>query len=167
VCGAGGPCRVFLSSTLHTGVLGGLNSADAICQGLAVTAGVPGTYKAWLSDATSSPSARFAPSTGPYQLVDGTTIAANWTDLTDGTLLAPITVTETGGGPGSTPFAWTGTQTTGNARADGQHCQNWSVGAGAFGALGHSAMVDSKWTDFASGAACNTNVLHLYCVQQR
>src|SRR5215212_6677746 len=49
-CGAGGPCSVFLSSITYDGNLGGLSGADAKCQGLAAVAGLPGIYKAWLSD---------------------------------------------------------------------------------------------------------------------
>src|SRR5829696_1025127 len=113
-CGAGGACRVFLSSIRYAGNLGGLSGADAKCQGLADAAGLPGSYQAWLSDSTSSPSSRFVPSTGPYQLINGTTIAANFTDLVDGTLLAPIDVTETGGGVGSSEVTWTHTLSTGN-----------------------------------------------------
>ena len=92
-----GPCRVFVSSTTHSGNLGGLSGADTTCQNLANAAGLPGTYRAWLSDNTQSPSTRFATSTGAYALVNGVTIAASWTDLTDGTLASPITVTELGG----------------------------------------------------------------------
>jgi len=143
-CGAGGPCRVFLSSIRYDGNLGGLNGADAKCQDLANAAGLPGSYKAWLSDSTSSPSSRFVPSTGPYQLVTGTTIAANFTDLTDGPLLAPITVTETGGGFGSSERVWTHSLSNGNAGADpGAHCANWSTnGPGAEGNDGSATNID-------------------------
>ena len=83
-CGEGGPCRVFVTSTEYGGIIGGLTGADTICQQLAEASNLSGTYKAWLSDSTDSPSTRFVRSTGPYQLVDGTRIAANWTSLTDG-----------------------------------------------------------------------------------
>jgi hypothetical protein len=166
-CGAGGPCRVFLSSTRYDGNLGGLSGADAKCQGLAEEANLPGTYKAWLSDSTSSPSSRFLPSTGPYRLINGTTIAANFTDLTDGTLLAPIDVTETGGGVGSSIGVWTHTLSNGNARGDAEgHCANWSSSApGAVGNYGHATRLSLEWTD-VSEAGCS-NFFHLYCVQQR
>jgi hypothetical protein len=166
-CGAGGPCRVFLSSTLHDGNLGGLSGADAKCQGLATSAGLPGTYKAWLSDSTSSPSSRFVPSTGPYRLVNGTTIAANWTDLTDGTLLAPISVTETGGGIGPTRVPWTHTKIDGSPGGlHNVHCSNWSTNAAAVqGDVGRAVNSDSLWTDY-SVFFCDT-FRHLYCFQQR
>ncbi|MCA9638983.1 MAG: DUF4215 domain-containing protein, partial [Myxococcales bacterium] len=81
--------RVFVTSTLYQGNLGGLAGADAKCQARAQAAGLPGTFLAWLSDNTNNPNTRFTKSMGPYVLVNGTKIANNYTDLTDGTLLAP------------------------------------------------------------------------------
>jgi hypothetical protein len=166
-CGAGGPCRVFLSSTRYDGNLGGLSGADAKCQGLAEEANLPGTYKAWLSDSTSSPSSRFLPSTGPYRLINGTTIAANFTDLTDETLLAPIDVTETRGGVGSSIGVWTHTLPSGNGGGDADaHCANWSSSAPvAAGNYGHATNPRLEWT-YVSEASCS-NFFHLYCFQQR
>ena len=98
------PCRVFVTSTTHDGNLGGLAGADAICQARAAAAGLPGTYLAWLSDGSASPATRFlTQSAGPYRLVNGTTIADDWADLTSGDLDAPINITETGDPPGGEP----------------------------------------------------------------
>jgi hypothetical protein len=167
-CGAGGPCRVFLSSTRHSGNLGGLGGADAICQGLATTAGLPGTYKAWLSDSTSAAGSRFVPSPGPYQLVNGTTVAATWADLTDGTLLAPINVTETGGDPGGNVVAWTGTLPNGNGPLEStEHCANWSTNAAGNtnrGRVGFSVRSNTEWT--SNGYSGCDETVHLYCFQQ-
>ena len=166
-CGAGGPCRVFLSSTLHAGNLGGLSGADAICQGLAKEANLPGTYRAWLSDSTSSPDSRFVPSSGPYQLVTGTTIAANFTDLTDGSLAARIDVTETGGGVGGESGTWTHTKIDGAPGGFGNvNCGNWTLNAatGGAGNIGFATSNDSAWTA-AGSSFCNVPS-HLYCFQQ-
>jgi hypothetical protein len=168
-CGAGGPCRVFLSSILHDGNLGGLSGADAKCQELAAAAGLPGTYKAWLSDSTGSPSTRFVRSTGPYRLVTGTTVAANFSDLTDGTLLAAIDVTEKGGGFGADAGAWTHTKidgTPGGGGVSNLHCKSWSTNSDAFfGVVGLATSSDGSWTD-ATTNFCDTPQ-HLYCFQQR
>src|SRR5690242_2782849 len=75
---------VFVTSTLQTGNLGGLTGADMICQARAAAGGLRGIFKAWLSDTTASPSTRFTRSKKPYVLLDGTVIANNWADLTDG-----------------------------------------------------------------------------------
>ena len=166
MCGSGGPCLVFLSSTLHTGALGGLTGADAICQGLAAGAGLPGSYKAWLSDDTSSPDSRFVRSSGPYQLVDGTTIAGNWNDLRDGKLLAPIDVTETGGGAGGSTVVWTNTKIDGTPSSGTAPCQNWTASAaGSFAGVGFTFHYDFDWTSF--GPESCASLFHLYCFQQR
>jgi hypothetical protein len=171
-CGEGGPCLVFLSSTLHDGNLGGLSGADTTCQGLADAAGLPGTYKAWLSDGINSisqgprsPSSRFVRSSGPYQLVNGTTIAANWADLTDGALLAAIGVTEVGGDLGSTENTWTQTNRNGRSVFPDESCKNFtSAATNTLGFVGSAAQVGQRWTehDFTS---CNESA-HLYCFQQ-
>ncbi len=51
--------------------MGGLVGADAACQQRAAVAGLTGTYKAWLADATSSPATRLTHHLGPYQLTTG------------------------------------------------------------------------------------------------
>jgi hypothetical protein len=163
-CGTGGQCRVFLSSVLYPGDLGGLTGADAKCQGLAGAAGLPGTYKAWLSDSTSSVISRFVPSSGPYQLVNGITIAANWADLKDGLLAAPINVTETGGGPGGSTTAWTHTAFDGSPALGDAHCQDWGSTVAPSGTAGNVTATDPTWALFNS-TTCNTP-LHLYCFQQ-
>ena len=105
-CGSDGPCgacRVFVTGLSSNGELGGLAEADGICQWRATAAGLPGSYKAWLSDGSASPSTRFrctAPSCSAqgYRLVDAarTLVATNWTDLTDNDLLHGINATELG-----------------------------------------------------------------------
>ena len=88
---------VFVSSVTHDANFGGLAGADAFCQGLADAAALPGTYMAWLSDDSGSPSSRFAQSSEAYVLVDGTVVAHDWADLTDGDLQHPINVSELNG----------------------------------------------------------------------
>ncbi|HEU5432578.1 MAG TPA: hypothetical protein VFU81_12995 [Thermomicrobiales bacterium] len=162
-CGAGGPCRVFVTSTAYGGNLGGLAGADAICRQLAEAANLPGTYKAWLSDGAASPSTRFVQSTGPYQLVNGTKIAANWTSLTDGALRAPINLTERGAAVADSLLVWTHTQVDGAAGTTADHCGNWG-GAAGDGGRGTATYADANWTQSGS-AACNTGQ-RLYCFQQ-
>lgn len=89
------PKRVFVSSTITQGAFGGLPGADARCQSAADAVSLGGVYKAWVSNATGSPSTRFTHSTLPYALLDGTQIAANWAALTSGSLSHAIDLTET------------------------------------------------------------------------
>jgi hypothetical protein len=72
---------VFATSQGFTGNLGGLAGADAICQAEANAAGLPGTYKAFLSDNNTSAADRLNQSSLPYELVNGTPIAADWADI--------------------------------------------------------------------------------------
>ena len=108
---------VFVTTATFDGNLGGLAGADEKCQAAADASSIvpSGTYRAWLSDSTGSPSTRFQRSTGPYVLPDGTIIAAHgYADLTNGTLNAPIDQTETGGPtspPGTT--VWSNTASAG------------------------------------------------------
>jgi hypothetical protein len=144
-----------------------LDGADALCQATADAAWpwVPtGTYRAWLSDATGSPDSRFMKSPGPYVLVDGTQIASNWADLTDGTLAAPINRTETGGQ--SDADVWTNTTTLGLAEfADGSSsCRRWDQGGANNASFGFSTRTDASWTDAATQSCLNANAL--YCFQQ-
>lgn len=166
-CGTGAPCLVFLTTSVQNGNLGGLAGADAICQQRAQAANLPGTYKAWLSDAAQSPATRFVQSTGPYLRVDGVTVAANWADLTDGTLQAAITVAETGAVFDALDLrSWTHTLANGTAGGVlNANCSNWtSADNGVNGDEGQVAATSDNWTDFASGT-CNNN-FHLYCFQQ-
>ena len=56
---------VFLLEDGVRGDIGGVAAADQTCNDAAEAAGLPGTYKAWLSDSTSSPSTRFVRSDLP------------------------------------------------------------------------------------------------------
>jgi hypothetical protein len=58
------PNRVFLSSIEHDGNLGGVAGGDALCQGLAMSAGLSGTYHILLSTSTTSWTTRIAGARG-------------------------------------------------------------------------------------------------------
>lgn len=164
--------KVFVSSALYTGDLGGLDGADAKCQALASAANLGGTYRAWLSDTTGSPSTRFTQSTVPYVLVDGTKIADNWADLTDGNLAATISKTETGGAapqgsvgcPPGNPTVWSATTASGTLASAGLTCSNWSsTNGGSY--WGRTTATDSSFTAWCSGGICSWTA-PIYCFQQ-
>jgi hypothetical protein len=184
---------VFVSSAKFTGNLGGVAGADAKCQQLAEAAGLPGTYKAWLSDGTSSPSTTFTRWNGPYLLVDGTEVASNWEGLTEQFHLAPISITETGQDVGES-FVWTNTSASGRpgpcpcpailrhkgeqgserrpAVRDGS-CQNWTSSNGVQhdGLHGSSISQTTSWTfdimsETHSQIADCDELLRVYCFQQ-
>lgn len=168
-----GICRVFVSSTTHNGNFGGLGGADAFCQARANAAGLPGSYKAWLSDATGSPSTRFVRAPGPYQLIDGTPIANNWADLISGALDHAINIDENGDPlpePDALNDVWTATTTRGDRYLIGNFvvdCENWSIADfDHFGALGTSSLADENWSVAGIAITCATRGNRLYCFQQ-
>lgn len=169
-CGSGGPCTVFVTSTKVSGNLGGVTGADATCQAAAVSAGLSGTYRAWLSDPVNSPTTRFIRSTGPYRLVNGTVIADSWSDLTDGTpLRAAINVTETGGAHSGDNAGWSNTGADGNPLPPGAtgegNCVNWTSASNAIqGGMG-STSIPALWPNLGVTFAC-VNLLSLFCFQQ-
>ncbi|MGH6691927.1 MAG: choice-of-anchor Q domain-containing protein [Gammaproteobacteria bacterium] len=175
VCGGAESCTVFVTSTTHTGNLGGLAGGDAICQARAespVSMAAPGTYKAWLSTSAASAASRLTHATVPYKLVDGTTIADDWDDLTDGTLDAPINVTEAGAAVPAGARTWTGTNAAGDF--NGPDCVAWSDEtppnpppdpSETAGTAGSTAALNSQWTFDVIFLGCNP-LPHLYCLQQ-
>ncbi len=167
-CGAGGACTIFATSTLHTGNLGGVAGADAICQQRAEAAGLPGTYLAWIADDATSPADRLHHSTGEYLRTDGLRIAANWSALVNGTLTVPIDRTEAGAFVDDDREAWTNVAANGTAAQSDPSliCGNWTSGSGSqSGRIGETDRVDDNWTHSHSDP-CNSQ-WRLYCVQQR
>jgi hypothetical protein len=171
--------RVFLSGTIVDGSLyalgceiscspacagGGLAAADALCDclaGLNFESPLPGTYKAWLSDGTTSAASRLSHASVPYLRVDDVKVADDWTDLTDGTLDAPINVTSTGVPVAGSEHVWTGSNPSGALL--GNTCVNWS-GTAVWGHYGLSDSTTATWTDSFIETCGATN--QLYCVQQ-
>jgi hypothetical protein len=155
--------RVFVSSaTLASGDFGGNAGGDALCQSLADARGLGGAWKAWLSDASQTPDNRFAQAAVPYRLMDGSIVAADWVELTSGTLRHPVNLDENGAAV--LGQVWTGTVR--NGRAEGDHCTAWSTSAAAtLGEAGLSTEVNYRWTA-ASLPPCNSAALHLYCFEQ-
>ncbi|MCA9651783.1 MAG: DUF1554 domain-containing protein [Myxococcales bacterium] len=162
---------IFVSSQLYTGNLGGLAGADAECQTLATNAGLPGVYMAWLSTAAASPASRMTQSATPYRRPDGIQVAPNWAGLTDGTLDAPINVTETLGSPpmgntscggGGFLTVWTAVQPDGTS--SGSACTDWSSDVGG-GQWGRADQTNTFWTSWCSGGQCSW-LSPIYCVQQ-
>ncbi|MCY1059607.1 DUF4215 domain-containing protein [Nannocystis sp. SCPEA4] len=157
------PTRVFVTSSTYTGNLGGVAGAMAKCQQRADAAGLGGTWDAWISVPGNVAGGRF-PSNGHYARLDGVEIAQGWLDLRDGTLDAPINVTEWGVPLGQLDV-WTGTAINGTALAD--NCNGWTDGSGSMiGHEGRTSATDDKWTN--SGAAqaspCST-MQRLYCIE--
>lgn len=169
-----GAKRVFVTSKVYTGNLGGLAGADAKCQGLADAAKLGGTYKAWLADSKQRVSTRFSAAglTGPWTLVDGTPVAADFAQLTKGTLFHALDLTELRGAPPATT-AKCSTRTT-SAWSEGSQepplsqCLDWA-GLPATGQSEYGIPTVTKgWqadTCGAFGAQC-LKTAALFCFEQ-
>ena len=117
---------VFVTSAIFEGNLDGVAGADAKCQTAAEAANLRGIYKAWISDLAVSPSDTFTRHKGAYALVNGTVVAKNYDDLTDGTLLASININEHGTKPAGTQQAWTATLYDGSPQPLIEDCLSWT-----------------------------------------
>ena len=164
---------VFVTSQKYNGNLGGINGADMKCQGLANVSGLDGTFKAWISNGNISPSNYQFGVTIPYQLVDGTTIANSWADLTDGFLQHPIDRNEenqfvdsslNGFGNGR---VWTNTNSIGKAiNINNGDCAGWTSSKSEDSSvIGRLDLVNEEnfWTDVGTISCDREN--RLYCFQ--
>jgi len=153
--------RIFVTSTTYQGNLGGLSGADNKCQQIAESASLGGIWKAWLSTPGTSALSRIVHGNDYYKLVNGTVIANNWNDLTDGSLLAPINVTESGVNLDTT--VWTNTLPDGYQEPFS--CGDWtSVSSGINGVIGKSSETSAYWSDFDRAYCSSSN--SLYCFEQ-
>jgi len=149
----------------------GLDAGDKICQKLADNAILAGTYRAWLSDSTGSPSTRFVQATVPYVRTDGVVVADDYAALigcTAGCLKAAISILETGVAAIETRDAWTATTTGGTLLPSPfhfEHCSDWSTSSTAWnGGVGDEFKNSTDWTREVFHA-CNMTS-RLYCFEQ-
>jgi hypothetical protein len=173
--------RVFVTSQLYQGNLGGLAGADAKCQGLADGAGLGGTYKAWLSDSTVSAADRLTHVGAPYVLADGLTVVANdWTNLVSANegyfLQHAIDRTETmaftpiGSACATLAPVWTSTQPDGTLEEADHTCEDWTSsevrdGFTCGNALGGPGAYGSWSSICGAGWGCHFTAA-LYCFEQ-
>jgi hypothetical protein len=161
---------VFVTKASFPSDMGGLAGADAKCQAEAddPESIVPsGTYMAWLSDGINSPDTRFTKSSHPYVLPDGTKIAEDYSDLTDGTIQHPLNIDATGAPIGFKEY-WTGTYYDGTTLRANETCYAWGADlpGRAWGMMGRSIEKTRSWTSFISPRCRNTPTHPLACFQQ-
>ena len=164
--GAGGvtgdPERlVFVTASTSDADLAGLLGADALCANEAADAGIEGDFKAWLSTVDTPVGRRLEQAEVPYVLVDGTRIANDWTDLTDGSLLAPINLDAAGQQRGGD--VWTGTLPSGESY-DVDDCDGYMSNGGGMGLCGTTQSTGAAWSA-SQTPSCGTP-LRLFCFQQ-
>lgn len=157
----------FVTSSSFFGNVGGLTGADDYCQAHADYVGLSGTYRAWIADATGSPSTRFTRSSVPYVMPAGMTalvLANDYADLTDGTLARNFSQNELGqtvtaGG------AFTNVYASGAHISSVQSCLGWtSSNVNDSAGNGTVASTTSTWTN-SGGVSCNAS-RRLFCFEQ-
>lgn len=178
----------FITSVTAGGNLGGLTGADATCQSEATSAGLPGTYRAWMSDSMDNAIDRLTHSVVPYVRTDGVQVAADWNALVtsgveiDISLYANNTRDVIGGaGAGQELYAAL-TGTDGSGYSSGYNCDDWTTESDTaqvtWGVVGFGAAEGaniSNWTSVGPNNFCihwdavngwtNASFRH-YCFQQ-
>ncbi len=153
-----GPCanRVFVTSTRYKGDLGGLLGADAKCQERANTAGLAGTYRAWLSSATEAAKDRFDGARG-WHRVDGKPVADTISDFIAHGPRYPLNVDEFG--DVKKFVVHTGTFPSGMATLS--NCSGYTSNTG-MSTIGIGATIHSRYTE-ALTLSCEGSA-SLYCL---
>lgn len=164
---------VFLTASIHAGNFGGTAAGNAICQTEAQNAGLPGTYKVWLSSSVpgDNPATTFTQSNLPYVLPDASLdqVAANWTAFASPAHSHDIDVLATGASsPPLNRLAYTGTLNSGTPSAN--NCANWTSASGSDNPSGDAGCTETgacSNTDWSDSASSTCNVSNpLYCVEQ-
>jgi hypothetical protein len=154
--------QVFVTSGTFDGNLGDLAGADADCTDAAsnATSSLPGSWTAWLS--SNGPNAAIDRiRDGEYQLLDGTVVANDKADLTDGSLGAAIGLDENLATVSTDVDVWTATNAAGINPGVGS-CLDWSTNVNAeLGQVGRANLTDAGWTDVGGGPCDFLN--RLYC----
>jgi hypothetical protein len=154
---------VFVTSTTYSGAVGSVTAADARCQESATSRGLAGTFRAWISDATTNAYDRTA-DVGPWYTTRDALAFASKADLrgapaTD--LLDELGQVPDGAGAAG---AWTGSDAQGVA--SGHDCDGWTNAGGDASATTGSALgYDVAWGGDDAPTACNGKA-PLLCFQQ-
>ncbi len=157
---------VFVTSEpFKQGKFNGITGADYECRHRATNMFLPNgeRYMAWVSTSKVQPADRLYHARGPYVLVNGLQVAANWDALTSGTLENPINVSEKS--ETVSAVVWTGTDITGLRLPNTQHCSDWTYNdSDQTGWLADSSATDAFWTRGVENP-CNAEAA-IYCFEQ-
>ncbi|MDQ3265142.1 MAG: hypothetical protein M3Y59_16040 [Myxococcota bacterium] len=145
------------STTVAPGAVGGLAGADAFCQSRAAAAGLPGTFRAWVSSDVGPVHAvdRLGTAEG-WRRPDGEVVTLSKSDLAGQRHLYPLTLDEFGQPLPTFSLVATGTDNEGKANS-GRNCGGFTTTAGD---------VFSKYSDMTWGAGTGSTCAqaqHLYC----
>ena len=161
-----GDHRIFVSSTMTTGDLGGFTGADRFCTSLARSAGLVRNYKAVLSGAGLSVRDRFSATGAVYiwgngQLNRVVSRANKLWEAANAPLESAIKFDESGNSI-SGAFLHTGTLGNGDPSTSGGYCVDWSSSAAVGNLVGFTGSVSENW--ISQGASTCNNSLRIYCM---
>lgn len=156
--GAGGPKRVFVTSVKYKA-----NGLATICQNVADSQSLGGTWKPWISG--TGPSGQTSAisriqSNGPWLLLTGEVVFRNRGQLSTQPETA-IRTTETKAPVALNEYVWTGTNLGGSA--SGRNCMNWASTAMTSDATIGNPNSIGGWTD--SDAKTCDGSHHVYCFE--
>jgi hypothetical protein len=177
------PLKAFITAAAHSGDLGGLAGADAICQTAAESAGLPGTYRAWLSTSTTdaychvqgysgTKSANCGQSSlptaaGPWIRTDGAPFAGTIDKLVSGEIYTPPQYDENGSLVNPDAALFTGTNPDGTLNTNysiPRSCNDWNSNSDSYTVqIGISYGTTFLWTQITS-TICSASG-HLICLQ--
>ena len=152
------PNIAFVTSTSHTGDVNGLLGADRLCQARADAAGLPGTYRAWLSTDATSAISRLAGASG-WVRPDDRPVANTPAELAAGRMFHPIRLDENGRDVGDVDVM-TGTNANGTM-STASDCGDYNLADTQSVTHGRADGVSSPFSIFGSGA-CST-ARRMYC----
>ncbi len=151
----------------------GLAAADAVCNGSASAAGLPGKFKAWMSDSNDDAYCRIHDRlgkrasncgagtlpdyAGPWSRSDGQPVAASLADLLAGRILNPINHDEKGAVVSDLHFPFTATDPRGALFVPSAGtCSEWTSASGALKTwTGSSSGTTVQWTVAGSWECSN------------
>jgi hypothetical protein len=156
---------IFVTSTAYTATdIGSLANADSLCTSQALAAGRGGTWRAWLSDATTNAIDRIV-DVGPWYSVDQANLVfANRAAMAVGPS-STVQLDQYGNFIYDMPLlVWTGTLNAGTVSTT--HCSSWTAGSGSTGTVGNASWaVASQWSYYVNYADCGA-AYRMYCIEQ-
>jgi hypothetical protein len=153
-----GQKRVFVTSQSYAGTV-----AASVCQTVAESVNLGGSWTAWLSSSASGTSYDAIDEitgSGPWVRLDGVVVFANHAQLATAPTVQ-IDVTEAGQKVVGAAV-WTGTLTGGRHAVD--TCYGWQSTTynGSIGDITTTA----AWTAAGNSYSCSSGTAHVYCFEQ-
>ena len=165
--------RIFATSNVYDGDLGGISGADSKCNSVASAAGLQGNWRAVISD-YSTHARDHVTIAGTVMNMNGQKVADNKSDFWGRCLDAAVGYDESGSSISRWDQAWTGTHSDG--RSDDFHdstpemCTDsngnaWEMnGSGDRGESGYINVRCTGRMQNGSDPDCSQTTAHLYCI---